>query len=415
MTTPNGPIIFNSTDGSDTAASGLGPAVALTGNGASTTGSSAVVTGISTTGVTAGDLLWVQSSSGRQASIIASVDSSTQVTCDDTFANTESGRTWAIGGKRATIDGSAGFFSPFVTGGVYEFETDQTVTVQTVVTGGTASFVTFQSDNPSVKRTINQTTDNTDIFYCSGSMNLHFKNIKFTNTAAVKRSAIQHASGGVLYLFEDSIIGEENAGFVSGIKVQNYANMHFLKSKVQHCDYGVNATYNNTNSPIRVEYSHFDRCGYGIYSHHRQPVVAWNSIFSNCTTNAIRCPIFFIAGQRIYIRGCIFYNNAVGYDINGYTSQSNSQLVSAVIEDSIFVSNTTAIDSSYISQHFSFKGNAFYGNTTNKTANVKEIYNANEFLMNADPFVDAANGDFNLNTSNAGGRTLRAANYTIGE
>lgn len=79
MTTPNGPIVFNNTDGSDTAASGLGPAVALTGNGASTAGSSSVATGISTTGVSSGDLLFVQSSSGRKFSVIASVDSSTQV------------------------------------------------------------------------------------------------------------------------------------------------------------------------------------------------------------------------------------------------------------------------------------------------------------------------------------------------
>src|SRR6056300_478369 len=106
MTAPNGAIKFNNSTGSDTQSSGLGPAVAVYGSGASTTGASAVVTGISTTGVSAGDLLWVQSSSGRQFSIIASVDSSTQVTCDDTFDNTESGRTWAIGGKRASIAGS---------------------------------------------------------------------------------------------------------------------------------------------------------------------------------------------------------------------------------------------------------------------------------------------------------------------
>lgn len=104
MTALNSAILFNSTSGSDTAASGVGPATAVTGSGASTTASSAVVTGISTTGVSSGDLLFVQSSSGRKFSVIASVDSSTQVTCDDVFANTESGRSWAIGGKRATLE-----------------------------------------------------------------------------------------------------------------------------------------------------------------------------------------------------------------------------------------------------------------------------------------------------------------------
>ena len=100
MTTPNGAIVFNATYGSDTQASGLGPATALYGSGATTDGT-AVVTGITTTGVTAGDLLWVQTSSGRQFSIIASVDSGAQVTCDDTLSAGLS-QTWAIGGKRAT-------------------------------------------------------------------------------------------------------------------------------------------------------------------------------------------------------------------------------------------------------------------------------------------------------------------------
>ena len=104
MTTPNGNVIFNSSTGSDTQSSGLGPSTAVYGSAASITLDSNVVTGIDTTGVVAGDLLWVQSSTGRQFSIIASVDSATQVTCDYVFEVTESGRTWAIGGKRATLD-----------------------------------------------------------------------------------------------------------------------------------------------------------------------------------------------------------------------------------------------------------------------------------------------------------------------
>ncbi len=106
MTAPNGPLLFNSSTGSDTAASGLGPASALSGAGASTTAASAVVTGITTTGVTAGDMLWVDSTSGRRFSIIASVDSGTQVTCDDVFDNTEASRAWGIGGKRRSLAGS---------------------------------------------------------------------------------------------------------------------------------------------------------------------------------------------------------------------------------------------------------------------------------------------------------------------
>lgn len=104
MTTPNGAILFNATSGSDTQASGLGPATARTGSGASITSASSTVTGIDTTNVIAGDLLWVQSSSGRQFSIIQSITSSSEVVCDEVFDVTESGRTWAIGGRRATFE-----------------------------------------------------------------------------------------------------------------------------------------------------------------------------------------------------------------------------------------------------------------------------------------------------------------------
>ncbi len=135
MTLPNGNVILNSSTGSDTQSSGLGPSTAVYGSNASITLDSNVVTGIDTTGVTAGDLLWVQSSVGRQFIIIASVDSATQVTCDENFNVTESGRTWAIGGKRATLD-NADLSTIY---GTYpynhpdrelwiELETDQTIT-----------------------------------------------------------------------------------------------------------------------------------------------------------------------------------------------------------------------------------------------------------------------------------------------
>lgn len=108
-------ILIDNSSGSDTAASGAGPATALHGTGAATTASGSTVdlsadspnlSGVATDGSA---LLWVQSSSGRQASPITAVNNTTKVvTVSDTYANTESGKTWAIGGKRATLD-DAGF------------------------------------------------------------------------------------------------------------------------------------------------------------------------------------------------------------------------------------------------------------------------------------------------------------------
>lgn len=144
MTDLTAPIIFNNSTGSDTTASGsAGSGASCSGTGASTTAASATVdlsadTPISGFGtVAAGDLFWIDSSSGRQFSVIASVvttGGSESVTCDDVFDNTESARNWGIGGKRRTLDdaGSRALFRDDYPGGceiqIEETGTDYTLT-----------------------------------------------------------------------------------------------------------------------------------------------------------------------------------------------------------------------------------------------------------------------------------------------
>ena len=77
MTAPNGPILFNSSTGSDSNASGLGPASAVVGSSAELDGTATVdvsYDGMDLSGISAGDLLFCETSSGRKFSIIASVD-----------------------------------------------------------------------------------------------------------------------------------------------------------------------------------------------------------------------------------------------------------------------------------------------------------------------------------------------------
>ena len=37
-----------------------------------------------------------------------------------------------------------------------------------------------------------------------------------------------------------------------------------------------------------------------------------------------------------------------------------------------------------------------------------------DITLTADPFIDAANGDFNLNATAGGGAVLRSTKYTVG-
>ena len=200
MTTPNGAIVFNASSGSDTAASGLGPATAQTGSGASTDGT-AVVTGIATTGVSAGDLLWVQTASGRQFSIIASVDSSTQVTCDDTFA-LGSGQTWAIGGKRATFDNSDSrqLFQDVKPAMIIETESDQSVTsmISILNVSGSDSLgsITLRGDSAATKRVFDCSALDSCIGGNGDWSRWRFENLKFTNSYPSTKTG---AAAGIKY------------------------------------------------------------------------------------------------------------------------------------------------------------------------------------------------------------------------
>jgi len=103
--------------GSNTAASGCGPATAVSGTGASITNGATTVNlsadNPDLSAVVASDLLWVQSSTGRQWTRIVSVDNSTKIVTigpNNLYGATESGRLWGIGGKRATLQQLDNFF-----------------------------------------------------------------------------------------------------------------------------------------------------------------------------------------------------------------------------------------------------------------------------------------------------------------
>lgn len=106
-------ILFNSSTGSDTAASGAGPATALHGaSNASTDATGTVVTlggspnlsGVATDGSAS---LWLATASGRQWSAISAVDNTAKtVTVTTAYTGSLSSQSWAIGGRRKSLAGS---------------------------------------------------------------------------------------------------------------------------------------------------------------------------------------------------------------------------------------------------------------------------------------------------------------------
>lgn len=400
MTAANGPVLFNATTGSDTQASGLGPATAEYGSGASITSGSAIVTGITTTGVTAGDLLWVQSSTGRQYSIIASVDSGTQVTCDDTFGATEASRTWAIGGKRATLDNAdsrvllSDIGDPLAA--EIHLETDQQLTSSIAST--TAGGIIRSSD--STMRVIEQTASSPHT-QGVGSAYL-FENIKFTNSSASNTQLIflgDNTYGGGTVICENCIFGDStdlcggvvdssNAGVISfkasGCLIQNMQRDEAYEND-RGDNYLTHCLFINNNNCVASSTS-------------RSPA----GYFHNCVFADSTNGLYHSRSNAVGFFGCVFCNLTRGVRWSTDTPD--------ILNDCVFVNCTTAIDNAVGWTLLEFRRNYFYNNTANYVN--QNGMGTLDVQLTADPFVDAANGDFNFNSTAGGGAVLRAESFS---
>lgn len=134
MTLARSYIVFNASTGSDSAASGLGPSTAVIGSSAELDGSSTVdlsYDGVDLSGISVGDLLFCETTSGRKFSIISAVDTINETITTDDVWGTESGVSWAVGGKRATFDHASSralFANGVANYSVIYTETNQTLT-----------------------------------------------------------------------------------------------------------------------------------------------------------------------------------------------------------------------------------------------------------------------------------------------
>lgn len=407
MTAPNGSIKFNNLTGSDTASSGLGPAVAVTGSGASITSASNVVTGINTTGVSSGDLLWVQSSSGRQFSIITTVDSSTQVTCDDNFDVTETGRTWAIGGKRSTLDNadSRRVFGADVKGGfILELEhTGTAYDLTSQVDVSASAGVEIQIKGSGSSRPVIRQTVSSPHFHGNNSTNalvFSFEYLQFTNSSATPNVVFSPQwNRGFGTNSIDCIFGDATDQLSSVSSDLTYGTHVFRKCEIKNTtSYGVNC---GDGYPHLYGCFIHDCGSHGVRSFWGQP-------------NLFGCLLYSNAGYGLYgtnrgvnvANDCVFYNNTSG----GIETDTN---IPKSINNNIFVSNGGyGVVLANMSQFYKFSdNNAFYNNTSGEVSGGTL---SNSITLTADPFVDAANGDFNINNAAGGGAVLRSTKYTLG-
>ena len=401
MTTPNGAIVFNASEGDDTAASGLGPAIAQTGSGASTDGT-AVVTGITTTGVSAGDLLWVQTASGRQFSIIASVDSGTQVTCDDTFV-LGSSQTWAIGGKRATWDNSDSrqVFFDTSTDWYIATETDQTLTSALVFS---VDNTRCGSDDLTTQRVITQ-TGSSHVFTNNSGVESHLYGLKLQHSNATKTSAY-----GVYMTFAGRVnayfctFGDQTNYLLDGIYRNSGGSVtEFYQCLIQYCSgYGVNNPAGSSGLFARSSvFSNNGNSGVRLGRNSLGQVEVFNSLFVDNGGDGLEITG---GGGGVEIEQCVFANNTGdGVDVDHVEICSNSIFYG---NGGYAINNTFDLYPSYS------PGNAFGNTGTGDVATGTPTFG--DITLTADPFTDAASGDYTINETSGGGAALRAAAVTLG-
>lgn len=416
MTAPNGPILFNSSSGSDTAASGLGPSTAVSGTGASTSAASATVDLSADTpdlsGVSAGDLLWVDSSSGRQFSIIASVDDGADtVTCDDTFDNTESSRNWGIGGKRASLDGSARIITEdcyygwtvqlqdgYVETGLTEFDLLNTV-------GGSSSdgpFTIEGDPNYTTKPILEWDTTGRALDIRRGDY-LHLKH--FTARNANGSPGHFTTTGGNGVYFFDLTVADASKPFASFNAAANLLGGFTIEAcEIGHCTGSGVGLFGNMGNVIGCHIHNCGSHGVAISGGSGEGIIYDNviadnggdGIHDNRSTNTQK------GGIRI-IGNAVDNNASDGYE---FTDASVANTGSLVLNN-LFTNNggygINGAGTALQNDGYNFRAdyNAYYSNTSGQRNNVNA--GDNDVTLTADPYTDAANDEFTLNSTAGGG------------
>jgi hypothetical protein len=417
-------ITFNSSTGSDTAASGSGGTALTAGgnDGASSTASSATVdlsadapdlSGVATDGSA---VLWVDSSSGRQFSAISSVNNTLKtVTCADTFANTESGRNWGIGGKRATLDnadsrtlfGSQGGTTGAKPGWTIVTETDQALTSTLNCTLSTAlstdGMPVIKSDG--TRRTINISI-NDEIFGFGAAIPIKFENLKFTNSNGTKTSAyLANYSNNATPWFHDCVIGDAtNQLLGTHVRVAAECLFKFTLCEICHCT-GSGVPANQGGTEMYFSRVHHNGGGGISTSSSGGLLTLIGNLITDNTGDGIKLTTAALP-LRTVLYNTIDGNSGDGIDLSASTAANNLLcLFNNITNNGNFgIRGTTGSDTQKLLADFNNVWNNTSGNYTSFTAGASD--------KSVDPgYVDAANEDYRITESTLKSLQFPASGY----
>lgn len=404
-------ITFNTSTGSDTAASGAGPATALSGANAALAASTTItlsvdspdLSGVATDGSA---VIYVASSSGLKWFKITAVDNTLKtVTVANAATPTESGKAWAIGGKRATLNATTSrllLSTDIKPGWIVELEDTQSITSTALtcgISGDTTSGPIIVRGASGVDHPIVTSSADAELFTFSSINNWQFRNLQFKNSNATRSAAYGAVLRGTGYVFRDVVFGDATNKLLSAILRGGGApQVSLIDCEIKNC----------TGAGVPVTSTSMWISAFGCYIHDN---TSYGIQFSNGGTieNCIICG----NGNDGISQGVVPDTGAVR--ICGNTVYNNTgdglDTSSGVWPDMVVMNNSFSTNGNYgwraTSGHLAngcSDFNNYYGNTSGTILNATA--GANDIAL--DPtFTNAGGADFSIGTN------LKAAGFPL--
>ena len=384
-------ITYNASSGSDTAASGAGPATAVTGSSAAYSGDGAgggtqtVITftnspdlsGVATDG---SDALWLNTSSGerhlfRITAVDDGADTVTVHTAPDTAINSGSAVSYAIGGKRQTLenDTSNEDWLDCEAGWTYELEAgtytvSSTIQIPISVGDHTDGPVLLTSSDPGSVEPVIDRTGSFDTVTTSSARSIIIDGIKFTRSSGTSNNcAINAATGDYVSLRRVVVDG---TGMDSGIEM-NDEHFSAIDCEVYNVDQG-SAYGFDVDKGVMIRCSSHDNTGEGFhFGATSGGLITWLDCLSYDNGDSGYHISSFGAGSSVTMKGCLSHGNTGdGFEISDTTSDDR---VSLIYEDNTLVSNGgygANVEADHLNQIASNQNNHYHGNTSGARNNL---------------------------------------------
>lgn len=419
-------IQYNGSSGSDTAASGAGPATAVTGSNAysgdGAGGGTQTVINLSgdtpdLSGVTADtDAIYLATATGERHlfQIIAVDDGANTVTVEiapDTSIDTGSEVSWAIGGKRKTLenDTSQPDWDDARHGWHFVLEGDGTVytiTSEIQMPTGTGDHtygpVVFRSSDPDTVQPVIDRTGSFNSFYNNGGR-VEFRGLKFTRSSGSSSHSAIGAGAGSDYtgVFKCEVDG---TGMDHCIDMGSYTfvidECNFHSCDRNTTSHGITDQDGTGNTLIIRRTRVHDNDGYGINLGSLGSYVnvfIENTVIYDNTDSGIYINAFSIASYVEFRRLTLHANDGDGIEIADTTGDDRTSII---FEELALVDNGgygVNIPTDQLNLVIRNRNNLYYNNTSGARNNLPE---GDDELTSDPQFVSETDGseDFEPDT-----------------